>query len=141
MSIWFQKYTVEQLNQMNSDTMISHLGIEFLEIGEDYLKARMPVEKRTVQPYGILHGGASVTLAETMGSSGAFICINPAQKRPVGLEINANHVRSVRSGYVFGVARPIHMGSSTHIWEIKIHDEQERLVCVSRLTLAILDVK
>ena len=132
---------IEDLNRINKDTLMEQLHIEYLEIAEGFVKARMPVNERTRQPYGILHGGASVTLAETMGSSGAFICINPAQKRPVGLEINANHVRSVRSGYVFGVARPIHMGSSTHIWEIKIHDEQERLVCVSRLTLAILDVK
>jgi len=139
MSIWFTNPTVEQINNLHSNTMPGYLDMEVIEIGDDYLKARMPVDHRTIQPYGILHGGASVALAETLGSIGAFLCLDPSKKIPVGLEINANHVRSVRSGYVIGVAKPIHMGSSTHIWEINIHDEQNRLVCISRLTLAILD--
>ena len=139
MSIWFANPTIEQLNQTHINTMPSHLDMQVIEIGDDYLKAKMPVDHRTIQPYGILHGGASVALAETLGSTGAFLSVDPSKKVPVGLEINANHVRSVRTGYVIGTAKPIHRGSSTHIWEINIHDEQERLVCISRLTLAILD--
>ncbi len=139
MSIWFANPTVEELNQIHVNTMPGYLDMEVIEIGDDYLKAKMPVDHRTIQPYGILHGGASVALAETLGSTGAFLCLDSSKKIPVGLEINANHVRSVRSGYVFGIAKPIHIGSSTHIWEINIRDEQERLVCVSRLTMAILD--
>ena len=120
--------------------MAAHLGIEYIEIGDDFIKAKMPVNEKTMQPFGLLHGGASVAFAETLGSiASAFVIEDITKQQPVGLEINANHVRSVRSGYVFGVAKPIHRGSSTQIWEINIHDEQDRLVCVSRLTLAILD--
>lgn len=138
MAIWHIPATLDDLNAHSPGTLAEHLGIEFTEIGTDYLKARMPVDHRTRQPMGILHGGASVALAETLGSVGAYLCEDPDKKHCVGLEINANHVRSVRSGYVYGIARPIHMGGSTQLWEIKISDELDRLVCVSRLTLAVL---
>jgi 1,4-dihydroxy-2-naphthoyl-CoA hydrolase len=120
--------------------MVEHLGIEFVAVGEDSITARMPVDQRTVQPAGLLHGGASVALAETLGSVAATLCVNPAETTCVGLEINANHIRSVRSGYVTGVARPLHLGNSTQVWDIRIYDddEQERLVCVCRLTMAVL---
>jgi len=120
--------------------MLTHLGIEFLEIGEENLTARMPVDRRTLQPAGILHGGASATLAESLGSMAATLCVDPAKKLCVGLEINANHIRPVRSGYVTGIASPIHIGKSTQIWQIRITDEADQLVCISRLTLAVLDV-
>lgn len=119
--------------------MIEHLGIEFLEVGDDYIKARMPVDHRTIQPFGLLHGGASVALAETLGSVAANLCVDREKKMCVGLEINANHVRPVTNGFVYGLARPIHIGASTQLWEIRILNEQEKLVCISRLTLAILD--
>jgi 1,4-dihydroxy-2-naphthoyl-CoA hydrolase len=138
MSIWFERPTLEALTAQSIGTMIEHVGIEYVEVGDDYIKASMPVDRRTSQPFGLLHGGASVVLAETLGSTAANWCINPDQKICVGLEINANHVRSARAGYVFGVAKPIHLGTSTQLWEVHIHDEQAKLVCVSRLTLAVL---
>jgi 1,4-dihydroxy-2-naphthoyl-CoA hydrolase len=138
MAIWHIQANVDQLNGGSVKTMVEHIGIEFLEIGDDYIKARMPVDHRTVQPAGILHGGASVVLAETLGSVGAFLCEDPDQKHCVGLEINANHVRSVRSGYVYGIARPAHMGGSTQIWEIRITNEEGKLICLSRITMAVL---
>ena len=119
--------------------MIEHLGIEFLEVGDDYIKARMPVDHRTIQPFGLLHGGASVALAETLGSVAANLCVDRENKMCVGLEINANHIRPVTNGFVYGIAKAIHVGASTQVWETRIHNEQEKLVCVSRLTLAILD--
>jgi 1,4-dihydroxy-2-naphthoyl-CoA hydrolase len=140
MTIWFTKARAEDLNARLGGTMVEHIGIEYLAVGEESVKARMPVDERTRQPAGILHGGASVTLAETLGSVAAFLCIDPSRKRPVGLEINANHVRSVSSGYVYGVARPIHIGRSTHLWEIRITNEDDKLVCIARLTVAILDL-
>jgi 1,4-dihydroxy-2-naphthoyl-CoA hydrolase len=115
-----------------------YLGIEFTDIGEDYLKARMPVDERTRQPYGMLHGGASAVLAETMGSVASALVIDPKQFLCVGLEINANHVRGVREDHVFGTVLPLHIGGSTHVWDIRIVDGQEKLVCISRLTVAIL---
>ena len=141
MSIWFAPVTAETLNNFSENTMVKHIGIEFTEVGKNFLKAKMPVDSRTVQPAGLLHGGASVTLAETLGSVAAYLCVDPDKKTCVGLEINANHIRSVRSGYVYGHAQPIHMGNSTHIWEIRITNERDHLVCVSRITLAILDKK
>lgn len=138
MAIWHIPVTVESLHAGSLGTMVEHTGIEFLELGDDYLRARMPVDHRTIQPAGILHGGASVVLAETLGSVGAHLCEDPDKKHCVGLEINANHIRSVRSGFVYGIARPVHIGSSTQIWEIRISDENDKLVCVSRLTLAVL---
>ena len=137
-AIWLHRPTLEALNRP-SPTMVSHLGIEFLEIGDDYVKARMPVDHRTHQPFGLLHGGASVALAETLGSTGAFFCINPSTHSAVGLDINANHLRGVKSGWVMGVAKPIHCGKTTHVWEIRISDEADKLVCITRLTMAILE--
>ncbi len=138
MSIWNLEATPDALNAISANTMVEHLGIEFTAIDEGSITARMPVDQRTVQPAGLLHGGASVALAETLGSVAATLCVNPAETTCVGLEINANHIRSVRSGFVTGVARPIHLGNSTQVWDIRIHDEQERLVCVCRLTMAVL---
>ena len=140
MVIWFTPTTVEALNARSRDTLVDHLGIEYTAIGDDYIQARMPVDRRTVQPARILHGGASVVLAETLGSVAAYLCIDPTQKMAVGIEINANHVRSVRDGYVTGTVKPLHIGHSTQIWQIHIRDDQERLVCISRITLAVLDI-
>lgn len=137
-AIWLHRTALEELNGPSA-TMISHLGIEFLDIGDDYVKARMPVDHRTHQPFGLLHGGASVALAETLGSYGAFLCINPKTHSAVGLDINANHLRAVKSGWVIGVAKPIHRGKTTHVWEIRISDEADKLVCITRLTMAILE--
>jgi 1,4-dihydroxy-2-naphthoyl-CoA hydrolase len=118
--------------------MGEHLGLVFTELEKDVLKAKMPVDHRTVQPYGLLHGGASCVLAETLGSVASSLVINPDKFICVGIEINANHVRSVREGFVTGICTPIHLGASTHVWDIRIHDDNERLICVSRLTVAIL---
>lgn len=139
MAIWFATPTLEMFTSLAKDTMIEHLGIEFTAANEDSITARMPVDRRTVQPFGLLHGGASVVLAETLGSVGANCCVDPAQKICVGLEINANHVRSTQSGHVWGTASPIHIGTATQIWQTQIVDEQQRLICVSRLTVAVLD--
>jgi 1,4-dihydroxy-2-naphthoyl-CoA hydrolase len=139
MSIWFKPITLEELNGYQQQTLVSRLGIRYTEIGEDYLKAVMPVDERTKQPAGILHGGASVALAETLGSTGANLVVDRDQKLCVGLEINANHVRAMREGEVTGTARPLHRGGTTQIWEIRISDAKDRLVCVSRITLAVLD--
>ena len=139
MAIWFSPMTVASMKARATDTMVEHLGIEYTEVGDDYIKARMPVDNRTVQPARILHGGASVALAETLGSVAAYHCIDPEKKMVVGLEINANHVRAVRVGYVTGTVRPLHIGRSTHIWEIQIRDDTDRLVCISRITMAVLD--
>jgi 1,4-dihydroxy-2-naphthoyl-CoA hydrolase len=138
MALWFREYTLEELNQIMADTLISHVGIEFVEIGDNFLRARMPVDKRTRQPMGILHGGASVVLAETLGSAASNLAINRDEYYAVGLEINANHVRSVASGYVIGTARPLHLGKSTQVWEMQICDEDGNLVCVSRMTNVVL---
>ena len=144
MTIWTIQPTPEQLNLRGTQTMVSHLGIEFTEVGEDYLKARMPVDGRTIQPFGLLHGGASTALAESMGSVAASLTLDLTRKIPVGMEINANHLRPVQAGsdeeprYVYGVTRPIHIGSTTQVWDIRITDDQDRLVCISRLTLAVV---
>jgi 1,4-dihydroxy-2-naphthoyl-CoA hydrolase len=138
MALWFREYTLEELNQIMADTLISHVGIEFIEIGDDFLRARMPVDKRTRQPMGILHGGASVVLAETLGSAASNLAIKRDEYYAVGLEINANHVRSVASGCVIGTARPLHLGKSTQVWEMQIRDEDGNLVCVSRMTNVVL---
>lgn len=137
--IWFKKdLQIADFIGIGKNTMGDHLGIEWTEIGDDYIKARMPVDHRTHQPYGLLHGGASCALAETLGSIASFLVIDSEKFICVGLEINANHVRGVKQGFVTGIATPLHIGSSTHVWDIKIHDEREKLVCVSRLTVAIL---
>ena len=139
MSIWSVQAALENLNSFSRNTMIEHIGIEFLEIGDDYIKARMPVDHRTIQPLGFLHGGASVALAETLGSVAAYLCVDASQKTCVGLDINANHIRAVTSGFVYGIVRPIHIGGSTQVWEIRITNEQDKLVCISRITMAVLD--
>jgi len=132
--------SLDALHSLSQHTISHHLGIEFTEIGADFVTARMPVDSRTHQPFGILHGGASVVLAETLGSIASFLCIkDPEKQHAVGLEINANHLRPVREGYVYGTVRPIHVGRSTHIWDIKITNEENKLVCISRLTVAIVD--
>ncbi|MFP4350050.1 MAG: hotdog fold thioesterase [Thermodesulfobacteriota bacterium] len=138
MTIWTMEPDLDRINKMADNTLVEVLGIQFVEAGPDYLKAVMPVDHRTHQPFGMLHGGASVALAETMGSVGALHCVNPETHFCVGLEINANHVRSVRSGIVTGLAEPLHVGRTTHLWEIRITDSADRLVCISRLTMAVL---
>lgn len=142
MSIWFKKdLTIDQFNELGKGTMDEYLGIQWTELGEDHLKAIMPVDHRTRQPYGFLHGGASCVLAETIGSVGSAMVIDHSRFYCVGLEINANHIRTVREGVVTAVAKPLHLGNSTHVWDIKIFDEKEKLVCVSRLTVAVLPRK
>ena len=126
------------MNQHSKDTLIAHLGIEFIEAGDDYVKARMPVDHRTHQPARMLHGGASVALAETLASWAATFVVDRETNYCVGLEINANHVRPVGSGWVIGTARPVHLGRSTQIWEVRVADESDRLVCISRVTMAVL---
>lgn len=138
MSIWKIPVTVELLNQRKQADMSTFLGIEFTEVGEDFISARMPVDERTRQPFGILHGGAHVVLAETLGSVGANLCLNPADAHAVGLDINSNHLKSIREGYVHGTARPIHLGANTHVWEIKIADEKGTLLNISRLTMFVV---
>ena len=131
--------TLESLGEMSKGTMVEHLGIEFLEIGKDYLTGRMPVNEKTIQPHGMLHGGASVSLAETLGSVAATLTIDPKEKICLGLEINSNHIKGVREGFVIGKATPIHIGKSTQIWEIRITNNDEQLINISRLTLAVID--
>ncbi len=139
MSIWFDKsINTEQLQSFGNQTMIEYIGIKFTEVGENFLKATMPVDNRTIQSYGLLHGGASVTLAETIGSIASASVVDKEKYYCVGLEINANHIRSAKSGFVVGTVTPVHLGNKTHVWEIKIVDNQEKLVCISRLTVAIL---
>ncbi len=140
--IWFKKdLTKDDLKLLGKGTMSEHLGIFWTELGEDYLKAAMPVDHRTIQPYGLLHGGASCVLAETIGSVASALVVDHEKFYCVGLEINANHIRSARKGLVTGTASPLHIGATTHVWDIRIHDEDEKLVCVSRLTVAILPRK
>ena len=140
MSIWFNKeIAIEQLEQPGKDTMAQYLGIEWTEIGDNFLKAKMPVDQRTKQPYGLLHGGSSCVLAETIGSIASAMVIDQNRFQCVGLEINANHVHSATAGYVTGIAVPLHLGKSTHVWDIKIFNENEKMVCVSRLTVAIIE--
>ena len=139
MPIWFKsEFSLEKLTSMSAGTMAEYLGIEWVEVGENFLKAKMPVDHRTKQPYGLLHGGASCVLAETIGSVASALVIDQAKAYCVGLEINANHIRSAKSGFVTGIASPLHLGASTHVWDIKIYDEREKMVCVSRLTVAVL---
>ena len=140
MPIWTTHTTPERLNQRSQGTMVEHIGIEYLEVGADYIKARMPVDARTRQPAGILHGGASAVLAETLGSVAGMLCVDRETKAVVGLEINANHVRPVQEGWVYGTARPLHLGNSTHIWDIRITNGDDKLVCIARLTLAVVHV-
>ena len=139
--IWSVKPTVEAINDLNKGNMGEFLGIEVTEIGDDYLKARMPVDGRTRQPFGLLHGGASCVLAETMGSVSGAMCVDHQTQMVVGLEINANHLRPAKDGYVYAISRPIHIGRTTQVWDIRITNEKDELVCISRLTLAVKNLK
>ncbi len=132
---------ISALNKLSPNTIAQQLGIEFTETGKDFIAGKMPVDHRTHQPMGLLHGGASVVLAETLGSVGSFLCVDQEKQYCVGLEINANHVKAVRGGYVFGKAVLLHAGKKTHIWDIRITNEREELVCISRLTVAVIDKK
>jgi 1,4-dihydroxy-2-naphthoyl-CoA hydrolase len=138
LSIWRSLRTIEELNGNREGTLIANLGILFTEIGADFVRGTMPVDTRTVQPYGLLHGGASVALAETLGSMGASMCVDAAEFQVVGQEINANHVRAARGGLVTGTARAVHLGGRTHVWTIDIVDEAQKLVCISRITMAVI---
>jgi 1,4-dihydroxy-2-naphthoyl-CoA hydrolase len=137
MSVWFENPSLEGLTQRFKGTLIETLGIEFIDIGPDYLAGKMPVDRRTIQGSGLLHGGASVALAETLGSAAANLCVDRNRKYCVGLEINANHIRSEAKGHVIGIAKPVHMGRSTHVWEIRILNEKQQVVCISRHTVAV----
>ncbi len=142
MSIWFDKGSpLEKFQDFIKGTMDEHIGIEWIEAGENFLKARMPVDHRTKQAYGLLHGGASCVLAEAIGSVASAMVVDFEKFICMGLEINANHIRSAREGFVTGIAIPLHLGGSTHVWDIKIYDDKEKLVCVSRLTVAIMPRK
>ena len=136
MAIWKQTTDLERINAWNRGCLVEHLGMLVTEIGDDWLRGTMPVDARTRQPFGLLHGGASVALAESLGSLAGNLCLD-ANEMAVGLDINANHVRAVTAGVVTGTARALHVGRSTQVWEIRIEDEQGRPVCVSRLTLAM----
>ena len=137
MAIWKRPISIELLAGIHRGTAPEHLGMEFLEVGEDFIKARIPVDARTRQPYGLLHGGVSVVLAETLGSCGAIYCCEPGT-RVVGLDINANHLRGATSGWVTGITKPVHVGRSTHVWAIELFDDAGKMTCVSRITMAVL---
>ena len=141
MKIWQTEVTLEGLASRNKNTMFETVGIEFTEIGDDFLVARMPVDNRTRQPLGIMHGGASCVLAESVGSTAANCCVDPAKYYCVGLDINTNHIRSIREGFVIGIAKPFHLGRSTQVWSIEIFNEQKQLISVNRLTMAVLNKK
>jgi 1,4-dihydroxy-2-naphthoyl-CoA hydrolase len=138
MSLWKQNLALDQINAMFRNTLGEVLGMRVVEIGDDYVRGTLPVDARTHQPYGLLHGGASVALAETLGSLAGMLTLDPALEAAVGLDINANHVRGVKSGVVTGTARAVHLGRSTQVWEIRIEDERQKLVCIARLTLAVV---
>lgn len=140
MSIWFKPYKLEDMQWMMKDNMCEAIGIEITELTEDSIKGKMPVDNRTVQPMKILHGGASVALAESLGSIGSNLIVDNSKYACVGLDINANHLRPAHSGYVYGEAKPIHIGKKTHVWSIEIKDEKGKMVCISRLTMAVIEV-
>ena len=137
MSIWFKPVTTADIRARTARTMMEHLGIEIVEVGDDFIRGTMPVDHRTHQPFGLLHGGASVALAETLGSFGAMMTLDESTHICVGQEINANHLRGVKNGLVTGTARPIHIGNTTQVWGIEIHNADGQMVCISRLTLAV----
>jgi 1,4-dihydroxy-2-naphthoyl-CoA hydrolase len=142
MSIWFNKeLSIATLKPLGANTMGELIGIEWVEIGDNFMKAKMPVDNRTKQPYGLLHGGASCVLAETLGSVASAMVVDHSKFYCVGLEINANHIRSATDGYVTGITTPLHIGAATHVWDIKIYNEKEKLICVSRLTVAVIKRK
>ncbi len=137
--IWKQSFTIDTLNTISQRTLVENLGIEFTDFGDDFLTAKMPVDDRTVQPMRLLHGGASAALAETLGSVASVLCLEDTnQAMPVGVELNANHLRSATKGYVYGTTRPFRLGRNLHVWGIEIVDEDGKLICVSRLTIAIV---
>ena len=138
MAIWKQSGSLDQINASSRNTMVSTLNIRVVEVGDDFLRGTMPVDERTRQPFGLLHGGASVALAETLGSLAGNLCLDGSKEVAIGLDINANHIRAATSGIVLGTARPLHIGRTTQVWEIRIEDEKQRLVCISRLTLAVV---
>lgn len=138
MSIWIMPISIEAVSKRNQGTMLEHLGIEFIDLGEDFLTAHMPVDERTRQPLGIMHGGASCVLAESVGSTAANYCVDQAKHYCVGLDINTNHIRSAKSGWVIGKATPFHIGRSTQVWHIEIKNEEGKLVSVNRLTMAVM---
>ena len=139
--MWKSDYSIDQINSMSKSTILDALGIEITEKGDDFLAGKMPVDSRTVQPMRILHGGANVVLAETLGSIASLMIIDPSNEISVGVDVNANHIRSVKSGWVKGVAKPLSIGRKIHVWEIKITDEEERLTCIARLTVSVLPRK
>jgi 1,4-dihydroxy-2-naphthoyl-CoA hydrolase len=138
MKIWKYNLTLDLLHNRGKNTMIEYLGIEFTEIGDDYLVARMPIDHRTLQPAGIMHGGASCVLAESVGSTAANCCVDQSTHYCVGLDINTNHIRSIRDGFVFGTAKAYHLGRSTQVWSIEITNENQQLISINRLTMAVL---
>ena len=140
MRIWKQAISIDALRSGNANCAVSHLGIEFMEVGDDFIRARVPVDERTRQPYGLLHGGVSVVLAETLGSCGAAYAAPPGH-RAVGLDINANHLKGVTSGWVNGITRPVHIGRTTQVWAIELRNDAGELTCVSRITMAVLQPK
>lgn len=137
MPIWKQPISIDILHRISQGTANAHLGMEFLDVGDDFITARVPVDHRTIQPYGLLHGGVSVALAETLGSCGAAFCV-PEGFRTVGLDINANHLKGTSSGWVTGTTRPVHIGRTTHVWAIELRNDAGELTCVSRITMAVL---
>lgn len=140
-SVFHSPLDLDAVNALSRDTLISHLGIQFTDAGEDWLEARMPVDGRTHQPYGLLHGGASVVLAETLGSTAGNLVVDPSAWMCVGVEVNANHLRGVTDGQVIGRAKAVHIGRTTQVWQIDIRDESGKAVCVSRLTLAVVPLR
>jgi len=135
--IWKVKPDVEVINNFNKDTLVAHLGIEIVEVGSDFIKSKMPVDHRTRQPMGLLHGGASVVLSESVGSMASWLVTADQTKNIVGIEVNANHLKSAKSGFVFGITKPIRIGRTLHVWNTEIYDEDENLLCVSRLTVMV----
>lgn len=140
MTIWTQTISAELLNRLHDKTAVAHLGIEFTEVGDDFITARIAVNEHTRQPFGLLHGGVSVVLAETLGSCGANYCC-PSGYRAVGLDINANHLRGATSGYVTGTTRPVHIGRTTQVWQIDLFNDAGQMTCASRITMAVLAIK
>ncbi|MBK9582816.1 MAG: hotdog fold thioesterase [Saprospiraceae bacterium] len=135
--IWKVKPDVEVINNFNKDTLVAHLGIEIVEVGSDFIKSKMPVDHRTRQPMGLLHGGASVVLSESVGSIASWLVTADQTKNIVGIEVNANHLKSAKSGFVFGITKPIRIGRTLHVWNTEIYDEDDNLLCVSRLTVMV----
>jgi len=139
MAIWYRNYSLDEVNQRGKGCMVEHLGVEIIEMGEGFILGRMPVDQRTKQPIGLLHGGASAALAETLASTAGNLCVDPATHYCVGLEINANHISSAREGFVLGKSFPIHLGRTTQVWQTEIRQEgTDRLICISRMTLSVL---